>query len=142
MFIPIRLIASILIFLLCDPVSLQPLVALELDDKSHQRKDRQKRDAFVDGVFKAAGIALVHIPVRRAYQTKEILAHIAPYLDMSTSVMTTPTETIVERSDHQVCPKCGNEMILRTAKKGANTGNQFWGCSNYPTCRAILSYDE
>ena len=129
-------------FLLCDPVSLQPLVALELDDKSHQRKDRQERDAFVDEVFKAAGIALVHIPARRAYQTKEILTHIAPYLDMLTSVMTTSTEKVVKRSDKQICPKCGSDMILRTAKKGANAGKQFWGCSNYPTCRAILSHDE
>jgi len=37
------------------------------------------------------------------------------------------------------CPKCGAEMILRTAKRGANAGNQFWGCSNYPKCRQIVS---
>ncbi|MCA9891409.1 MAG: hypothetical protein KC615_00390 [Anaerolineae bacterium] len=30
-------------------------------------------------------------------------------------------------------------MILKTAKKGANAGNQFWGCPNYPTCRTILA---
>jgi len=42
----------------------------------------------------------------------------------------------------QPCPKCGSEMILRTAKKGANAGNQFWGCSNYPTCRTVLSLEE
>jgi len=29
------------------------------------------------------------------------------------------------------CPSCGAEMILRTAKKGSNAGQQFWGCSNY-----------
>ena len=33
------------------------------------------------------------------------------------------------------CPKCGGELILRTAKKGGNAGNQFYGCSNYPKCR-------
>lgn len=32
------------------------------------------------------------------------------------------------------CPKCSSEMVLRTAKKGANAGSQFWGCSRYPTC--------
>jgi len=37
------------------------------------------------------------------------------------------------------CPSCGAEMVLRTAKKGPNTGNQFWGCSNYPACKSILS---
>ena len=35
------------------------------------------------------------------------------------------------------CPKCGNNLVLRTAKKGANAGNQFYGCSNYPKCRYI-----
>jgi restriction system protein len=33
------------------------------------------------------------------------------------------------------CPVCSSEMVLRTAKRGVNAGNQFYGCSNYPTCR-------
>jgi hypothetical protein len=37
-----------------------------------------------------------------------------------------------------VCKKCGSIMILRTAKKGENAGNQFWGCSNYPKCRTVV----
>ena len=36
-----------------------------------------------------------------------------------------------------VCPKCGNELVLRTAKKGENKGNPFYGCSNFPKCRFI-----
>jgi len=39
------------------------------------------------------------------------------------------------------CPKCGSPMVLRTARIGANQGNQFWGCSNYPRCRGILSLE-
>ncbi len=35
--------------------------AVELDDASHQREDRKQRDEFVDAVFSAAGIPLVHI---------------------------------------------------------------------------------
>ncbi len=37
------------------------------------------------------------------------------------------------------CPKCENEMILRTASKGKNAGGQFWGCSTYPRCRFVLT---
>ena len=37
------------------------------------------------------------------------------------------------------CPRCGSAMVLRTASKGANAGNRFWGCSNYPNCRGIES---
>lgn len=33
------------------------------------------------------------------------------------------------------CPKCQAPMVRRTAKKGANAGSQFWGCSTYPACR-------
>jgi restriction system protein len=33
------------------------------------------------------------------------------------------------------CPNCGKPMALRTARKGANAGVQFWGCSAYPECR-------
>lgn len=35
------------------------------------------------------------------------------------------------------CPKCGSSMVLRTAKRGTNAGNQFWGCSAYPECRVV-----
>lgn len=35
------------------------------------------------------------------------------------------------------CPKCGANLVLRTATRGANVGNQFYGCSNYPKCRYI-----
>ncbi len=37
----------------------------------------------------------------------------------------------------KICPKCGNELILRTATKGANVGNKFYGCSSFPKCRYI-----
>ena len=32
------------------------------------------------------------------------------------------------------CPKCGKPMRQRTARKGANAGKAFWGCSDYPKC--------
>ncbi|MGA2656677.1 MAG: four helix bundle suffix domain-containing protein [Verrucomicrobiota bacterium] len=35
------------------------------------------------------------------------------------------------------CPRCGKPMALRTARKGAYAGSQFWGCSNYPECRGV-----
>ena len=34
------------------------------------------------------------------------------------------------------CDRCGSEMILRMAKKGLFAGSSFYGCSNYPKCRA------
>lgn len=33
------------------------------------------------------------------------------------------------------CPVCGSPMVRRTAKRGANAGTAFYGCSRYPACR-------
>lgn len=33
------------------------------------------------------------------------------------------------------CPQCAAPMELRTARRGANSGQQFWGCPRYPECR-------
>lgn len=41
-----------------------------------------------------------------------------------------------DRSEKKLCPACGREMLLRTARKGPNTGSYFWGCSGYPECKA------
>jgi restriction system protein len=38
-------------------------------------------------------------------------------------------------NESPACPKCNDVMVLRTTKKGANVGNQFWGCSNFPKCK-------
>jgi restriction system protein len=41
-----------------------------------------------------------------------------------------------------VCPKCCEPMALRTARKGANAGSQFWGCCNYPDCHGVRQVEE
>jgi restriction system protein len=33
------------------------------------------------------------------------------------------------------CPVCRSKMIERVAKRGANSGITFWGCSRYPDCK-------
>ena len=33
------------------------------------------------------------------------------------------------------CPTCSSSMVQRTAKRGANAGNAFWGCTGYPGCK-------
>jgi predicted RNA-binding Zn-ribbon protein involved in translation (DUF1610 family) len=47
-------------------------------------------------------------------------------------------ETLITKpAEKLLCPRCGGQLILRTAKKGDNAGNQFYGCSNFPKCRYI-----
>jgi restriction system protein len=38
-------------------------------------------------------------------------------------------------SSNTACPKCGSNLVKRTAKKGPNSGSSFLGCGNYPRCR-------
>lgn len=33
------------------------------------------------------------------------------------------------------CPLCSKAMVRRTARRGANVGGEFWGCTAYPACR-------
>lgn len=128
-------------FLLCDPATMRPIVGIELDDKSHQRKDRQERDAFVDKVFNAARLPLIHVPVKRGYVTAELVTKIAPYLGRSVPIpQVRPTTQFTDSG--KTCPKCSSEMVLRTTKKGTKSGQQFWGCSAYPNCKTMLPYTE
>jgi ssDNA-binding Zn-finger/Zn-ribbon topoisomerase 1 len=34
------------------------------------------------------------------------------------------------------CPRCGAEMTLEVARRGKQAGSRFWGCTDYPTCKA------
>lgn len=43
-----------------------------------------------------------------------------------------PTESPMPASN---CPVCAKPMVRRTAKRGANVGGEFWGCTSYPACR-------
>lgn len=41
-----------------------------------------------------------------------------------------------------ICPRCGSELVLRTARRGASAGKQFYGCSSFPKCRFIMNIKE
>lgn len=41
-------------------------------------------------------------------------------------------------SSQPPCPACGGQMVLRTAKRGANAGQRFWGCTSFPQCRGTV----
>lgn len=49
----------------------------------------------------------------------------------------TPPEAALPTATAELpsCPHCGASMVKRVAKRGANAGAEFWGCSTYPKCR-------
>ncbi|MGL4750690.1 MAG: topoisomerase DNA-binding C4 zinc finger domain-containing protein [Shewanella sp.] len=59
-----------------------------------------------------------------------------PVVNQVVNAAPTITESLTQANP--LCPRCGNTMVLRTAKRGDNRGNRFWGCSGYPKCRKIL----
>jgi len=128
-------------FLLCEPGTVRPMAGIELDDKSHQRRDRQARDEFVKHVFEAAGLPLVRVRVRRSYAVSELRAGLRSRLGIAEESAVVPVaEAKAARDEAPLCPKCGSPMVLRTAKRGSNAGQQFWGCCGYPSCRGIVPY--
>ncbi|WP_024882347.1 DUF2726 domain-containing protein [Methylosinus sp. LW3] len=54
-------------YLICDAASLEPIAAIELDDRTHALPHRRERDIFVDAVFSEIGIPLLRARARRAY---------------------------------------------------------------------------
>ena len=41
-----------------------------------------------------------------------------------------------------ICPRCGGNLVVRTARKGKNAGRRFWGCETFPKCRFIEDYPD
>lgn len=50
-------------------------------------------------------------------------------------------EKIKSKQEELRCPKCGAELVLRTAQKGPNVGKQFYGCKAFPKCKYIRNME-
>lgn len=59
-------------FVVCDQLTLKPLVCIEVDDPTHQRPERIERDVFVNKAFASAGIPLLRIPTQANYHAREL----------------------------------------------------------------------
>ncbi len=59
-------------YVLCDRQGHEVLCVIELDDRSHQRRDRQERDRFVDAAMRSAGIPIFHFPAQNRYRIAEL----------------------------------------------------------------------
>jgi hypothetical protein len=57
-------------FVLYDRGTTAVLLAIELDDRSHARRERQARDAFVDEVLAACGVLLLRVQAAARYDSE------------------------------------------------------------------------
>jgi hypothetical protein len=67
-------------YLLVRLPNFQPIMAIELDGKSHGSEKQQARDAVKDQAFKSANLPLVRIPVSRDLSDVMLLSILEPHL--------------------------------------------------------------
>lgn len=147
-------------FLVCDGVTIKPLFAIELDDRSHRGEKRIERDRFVEKVFESASMPLLRFQVQTGYVSAELekefisalksagwapqKAGSAPAAAASPAEAAAPAAAPAAQpvsTDVPRCPKCGGKMVLRVARSGPRQGERFYGCVNYPNCRTIIPAD-
>ncbi|CRZ34529.1 uncharacterized protein DUF2726 [Herbinix hemicellulosilytica] len=58
-------------FLICDK-NLRPIMAIELDDSSHELKKAKKNDEFKNKLYKHIGFPLIRVKAARYYRHQDI----------------------------------------------------------------------
>lgn len=104
----------------------------------------QELAALIDRIVPAPDGGSISMPSSTPVASLEISANGATGNGNHVSGENNPANQDAEKSvvvSSPMCPKCGSEMKLRTAKKGDNQGQQFWGCSNFPRCRAMVAHE-
>lgn len=69
-------------FVLCDKAYISAKLAIELDDKSHERPDRQERDQVVERILKDAGVPLLRLENHGTFNPSELMQRVQEALKM------------------------------------------------------------
>ncbi|MCK5320886.1 DUF2726 domain-containing protein [Candidatus Parcubacteria bacterium] len=75
-----RIQAKHIDYLICSNDRIKPLIAIELDDSSHNMPDRQKRDKFLEDMLEDAKLPLVRIKVSLSYDIENIKKQLKKYI--------------------------------------------------------------
>ncbi len=150
-------------FVLCDKKTLGILCVIELDDRSHNSKKRQQRDAFLVKACESAKMPFFQFKAKRNYGIHDVRLALVDILpnesnnkitsnEPGVAVEITPETALGKKlvqaaeqsssSNQKVCPKCASNMVLRVAGKGKNKGESFWGCTTFPNCRYMQPEDN
>jgi predicted RNA-binding Zn-ribbon protein involved in translation (DUF1610 family) len=69
-------------------------------------------------------------------ERERILQKMQKHLAESTLTKADHLKSLKERHNSTtICPRCGGQLIERTAKTGKHVGSRFLGCQNFPKCR-------
>jgi very-short-patch-repair endonuclease len=72
-------------FVICDAETLMPLLAIELDDKSHLTARQQQSDAVKNSVCERAGLPMLRVVAQAAYDARHLSRCISAELAMCSS---------------------------------------------------------
>lgn len=78
-----KIISKHIDFIICDSLTLQAKLAIELDDKTHQRKDRQARDKFLSEICNQAGLPLINFRASKGYNIEDVRKTIRDALSLA-----------------------------------------------------------
>ncbi len=126
-----RITGKHLDFVLCDRESGHLVCAIELNDRSHERKERRERDEMITSACAGAGFPLLMIPVARDYDPESLRATLLeaigkhPYPPLPADKLATGPS----------CPRCGGALEPRMARRGSRAGSAFLACERFPACR-------
>jgi very-short-patch-repair endonuclease len=134
-------------FVVCDAATMKPIYAIELDDASHDRKDRQDRDKFVNQVFQSIGLPLLRMNCQSGYSHQEMVEFLlAPlqqgYLPQGYSRSVAAQSQAQPQERRVVCPNCGSGMKKVVVTAGVHIGEYYWKCTQYPKCPTFYPAGE
>lgn len=67
-------------FVICNNEDLSIICAIELDDNSHNRKNRIERDVFVNSACESASFPLIRFKTSHSYQSENLQHKLSSYL--------------------------------------------------------------
>ena len=121
-------------FLLCDPKTLKPAIAIEIV-KPVARTETRASDQFMEELFLSEGIPMVHVPLGERYEVSD-LVNLFTIAVMKTKDSTRLHGTFAEDSV-PMCPVCGKMMVLRIHRDGPRAGTKYYGCMDSPRCPGV-----
>jgi hypothetical protein len=65
-------------FVIASADSSRIIAAIELDDRTHRRPERRRRDEFVDGLLKQIDVRLIRVPASWRYSRQSVEEAVEP----------------------------------------------------------------
>lgn len=125
-------------FLLCDPQTLKPAIGVELV-KPIAKTETRATDQFMEDLFSAEGVPLVHIPLGENYEVSDLVNLFTIAIMKTKDAVRNPKTTLEDSVP--MCPVCGKMMVLKIHRDGPNVGRKYYGCIDSPRCAGTVKID-